>query len=242
MNDQINLDLISKLFAQIERAWLDHHDRKLVYQLSREHPELRSQLYEFFEDLVLGAEREPASDISEAETRAYEWLQSSGLDLAATAAEHEQFSRRTTTETPTLGFNRSEDPGNDLVRNETKRNDANQGTTWLDFLRRRTNLRLSDLAGALQNVTIEYFVMVSRHPNLVPEQAKMELAKVTEDRWGVPAHDSLQCLTTEHSVRRAASRTRPFEKEPATFEDILERSALTPQQRAFWLQYAKRKD
>jgi hypothetical protein len=240
MNDQINLDLRSKLFAQIERAWLDHHDRRLVYQLSQEHPEFRSQLYEFFEDLVLGPEEEPAQDVSDAETRVHEWLQSAGLALAVTAAEHVQFNRQT--ETPAVEVEGSEDSSNEVALNESRRTDAGEGKTWVDLLRRRTNLRLSDLAGALPNVTIEYLVMVSRHPSLVPQEVKSELAKCTEQRWGVPAHDSLQCLTTEHDVRRAASRTRPFTKEPASFEDILERSALAPEQRVFWLQYAKRKD
>ena len=79
-------DLLTELFGQIERAWIDHHDRMLVYELSEKHPEFRDQLYEFFEDLVLGPSNQFNREIEEAEDRVHKWLQSSGIEIAKAAA------------------------------------------------------------------------------------------------------------------------------------------------------------
>jgi hypothetical protein len=47
---------------------------------------------------------------------------------------------------------------------------------------------------------------------------------------------TFQYLIVEPKSVRAASRSQPFEREPETFEELLDRSALTKEQRFFWLQ------
>ena len=98
MMDQMNLDLLSQLFAQIERAWFDDHDRTLVHRLSEQHPEFREQLYEFFEDIVVEPERQPSRESLEAEKRVSEWLLSSGFDIGIGAAAQSRSSTTTSTD------------------------------------------------------------------------------------------------------------------------------------------------
>src|SRR5579862_7263990 len=86
MNEQINLDLFSELCAQLERAWQDHQDQSLVYELSGQFPQYSEYLHEFFEDLVLGPDVAPNKKISQAEDRVAEWLSASAFDIVVAAA------------------------------------------------------------------------------------------------------------------------------------------------------------
>jgi hypothetical protein len=230
----MNLDLLSQLFAQIERAWFDDHDRTLVHRLSEEHPEFREQLYEFFEDIVVEPERQPSPEISEAEERVSEWLLSSGLDIGIGAAAQSRSSTTTgIDETGGAPLSQTEHSAGDKPRSTPNKTTEN----WLIFLRRRTRQTVPCLTSGLQHVTTEYLALISRHPNVVPMRVKTQIAQDVERAWRIPVQESLDCLVGQPSERRAASRSRPFEKEPSTFEEILDRSAFTPEQKAYWLQY-----
>lgn len=235
MMDQMNLDLLSQLFARIERAWFDDHDRTLVHRLSEQHPEFREQLYEFFEDIVVEPERQPSRESLEAEKRVSEWLLSSGFDIGIGAAAQSRSSTTTSTDdTGAAPLSQTERPAGDKPRSTPNRTTEN----WLVFLRRRTKQTVPGLTSGLQHVTTEYLVLISRHPNVVPMRVKTRVAQDMERAWRIPVQESLDCLVGQPSERRAASRSRPFEKEPETFEEILDRSALTPEQKAYWLQYS----
>jgi hypothetical protein len=103
------------------------------------------------------------------------------------------------------------------------------------FLRQRTKQAVPTIAKRLTNVSTEYLILVSRHPSIVPTPVKKTLAKDIEHIWGIPCNDTFQYLIVERNSVRAASRSRPFEREPETFEELLDRSALTKEQRLFWL-------
>lgn len=235
MTEQINPELLSELFAQIERAWLDDGDRKLVYKLSEKYPHLREQLYEFFEDLVIEPERDPTVEMIKAEDRVNHWLRSSGINIAMAAAAQ---ARSLTTSSEALADSScspSEKPGKQQRGHVGPKARA---ANWLVFLRERTKQTLPDLTRPLQHVTTEYLVLLSRHPNIVPLGVKTQIARDVERVWGVSAHESFHYFAQQSSVVRAASRSRPFEKEPQTFDELLDRSALTADQKAFWRQYA----
>jgi hypothetical protein len=239
MNGQINHDFLAGLFAQIERAWLDRGDRKIVYQLSQEHPELRDELYEFFEDLVLGPGAVPSPEIYDSEERVHQWLQSSGLQIATTAATaHARSNERTGPAVSQQRVQPATGPGSDTKESASSSPEA-RSDTWLAFLRRRTNLKLADLSATLENVTTEYLALISRHPNVVPVQVRKKIAKDVEARLAIPCEESLSYLIAQPRVLRAASRPRPHEKEPTTFDELLDRAALTEDQRRYWLQCAR---
>ncbi len=228
-------ELLGQLFCEIERAWIDHRDRLLVYKLSERHPELRDQLYEFFEDLVLGPSYKVNRDIEVAEERVHQWLQSSGLDIAKAAAVQEWAMRVTSDPTSSSAATRlDEEIGVEkVVTGEGKTQ------TFLMFLRRRLRQTLPELAKSLPNVTTEFLVLVSRHPSLVPDQVKQTFAQLVEEHWRIPTKESFVYLAGEPRILRAASRSQPFENEPSSFQELLERANLKAEQKAFWLKLNK---
>jgi hypothetical protein len=231
MEAQFKTELMKQLFSEIEQAWRDRGDRTVVHRLAKEHPEFSAELQEFFKDLELGDTNEISSEVAEAEDRVAQWVRSSGLDLAIAAAKQERLRRPTTT--GSLAADPDARPESVASRQTLARAD-----TWIAFLRSRAQQRLSSLANSLPYVNVEYLVLVSRHPNIVPRNVCRLLATFVEKEWNVPAEESLAYLSTRGLVVRAASRPRPFEAEPANFEDLLNRSALTQEQKAFWMQCA----
>jgi hypothetical protein len=230
MADKISTELMNQLFSEIEHGWRNRKDRMIVYQLAQKHPDVRDDLYEFFEDLVLGDTDALSPKVAEAEERVARWIQSAGLDLATSAARRERF------HTPVTTSSQVNKPAELLTR--TTPQIATTHETWISFLRGRVKCGLPDLARALPNMTVEYLVLVSRYPDKVPRAVCKQLAAFVETRWHVPADESLKYLLTSQTVVvRAASRSTPFVDEPANFEALLSRAALSQTQRDFWLQY-----
>jgi hypothetical protein len=237
MNEQINLDFLSELCAQLERAWQDRQDRSLVYELSSQFPQYSEYLHEFFEDLVLGPDVAPNKKISEAEDRVAEWLSASAFDIVVAAAASAP-STTTTQQTRSAQALESRPQHDEKEKDENTSARGTASTSWQVFLRQRTKQKLPDLVRGLSNVTTEYLVLVSRHPSLVPLSVKARLAQEVERTWGVPVNESFSYLAHEPELRRAASRTRPFEREPETFEELLDRANLSKEQKAIWLRLA----
>lgn len=234
MTEKTNVELMNRLFGEIENAWRERKDRMVVYRLAQEHPTLRDELYEFFEDLVLGDSDEVSPDVADAEERVARWIQSSGLDIAVATARRERLHTPATT-TRRSGVN---EPSQHATRHQPQATPT--AATWISFLRQRVQCGLPDLAKALPNVTVEYLVLVSRHPDKVPRTVCNKLATFVETQWRVPAKESLRYLSTNQTlVVRAASRSSPFGQEPANFEDLLNRAALSQEQKNFWLQYVE---
>jgi hypothetical protein len=241
MKDQMNVDRLGELFAEIEQAWLDRGDCTIVYRLSDQHPEFREFLYEFFEDLVLGPEESPDSaKVVEAEDRLQQWLESTGFDIARQVAAQPGASSTTTVgseggASPAAWKAESKDDLNQDRASEVKPLGPSHTTNLLLFLRERTKLKIQMIAASLTNVTTEYLILISRHPNIVPAVVKKTLATNIEQVWGIAPSDSIQYLDKAPNVVRAASRSRPFTREPQTFEELLDRSELNQEQRSFWV-------
>ena len=235
MNETNDIDLLGRLLAEIERAWVDTKDHAAVYRLSREYPQFQDELHEFFGDLILGPEGEHGADVRTAEDNVHQWILASGLNIAK--AERSNALRTTTA--VSLETKQPLEAAAAGVAPESQRTPGS-ADTWVAFLRRHTQLKLTQLAAALPHVTTEYLVLVSRHPAVVPTSVKKELVGYTEEKFGIRRQDSLQYLTGERTFRRAASRSQPFDSEPATFKELLDRAALDPDQKEFWLSCAER--
>jgi hypothetical protein len=207
-------ELLTQLLAQIECAWTDGQDRTLVFKLAQQHPEFSEELHEFFADLVVDPAYpdEVTNRFLEAEDRVAEWLNQSGFDVASSvAASPKDTSTSVDAATPEYGSN------------------------LIMFLKRQTNNALPNIVRRLENMTSEYLILVSRHPQVVPERAKEFIAKQIEDVWGISFGDSFHFLTANPHAVRAASRSSPFGPEPRTFEELLKRSDLSKEQMSFWL-------
>lgn len=89
MEAQTKAQLMNKLFAQLEQGWRQRRDRSLVSRLAETHPELRDELYEFFEDLVVGDMGRVSNETADVEESVSKWIRSSGVDLAIASAKRE---------------------------------------------------------------------------------------------------------------------------------------------------------
>jgi hypothetical protein len=229
--NRINSDQLAQLLAKIERAWLDNGDRTLVYQLASAYPECSEELHEFFEDLVLHrTDRKKEDELAKTEDHLANWLNMSGFDIALSSAA----STNNETSTTTSGEVFSDDQ-----RVEVSKTTNDVKPTWIMFLRDRTKKPLPAIVKSLENVTTEYLILVSRHPQVVPQRAKECIAEKVERVWGISSQDSFHYLAERSHAIRAASRSRPFEQAPRTFEELLSRSALTKEQMLYWLQLNK---
>ena len=235
MKESRNIESLSELLAQVERAWFDNHDRMLIYTLGDEYPEFRDELFQFFEDLVLGSEKPANQDMLEVEERVHNWLQSTGLEIAEAAAVQEWAKRVTSAPTSSSAATSL----GDGAAVEKVSSGEGKTQTFLMFLRRRLGQKLPELAKSLPNVTTEFLVLVSRHPNLVPEQAKQTFAHFVEERWRIPVKETFAYMAGEPRILRAASRSKPFENEPSSFQELLERANLTAEQKTFWLKLSR---
>ncbi len=237
MTGNADRELFTVLCGQIERAWFDDHNRLLVYELVQKYPQFQDELYEFFEDLVLGPGI-PTPAVEEAEERVNQWLQSSSLEIARTAAA-EDWSRRITAGAKSSTVTDTVSNANEIAVTDNKPRTKNESESFQVFLRKRLKQRLVDLAESLPNVTTEYLVLISRHPGLLPEKVKQTLARYVEERWQVPIRESLTYLTGNPTALRAASRLQPYEKEPSNFQELLERAGMSTEQKSFWLKLTK---
>jgi len=236
MSEKMNLEVLAQLLAKVERAWIDNGDRTLIYQLAEQHPEYREHLYEFFEDLVLEPEKN-VGEFDQAEERLDRWIQSSGIDIARAAAIESRVSPPTTSDSPVQAASNAEAVPVSKKDDGIDPSPEAKVVTWVMFLRRRTRQGLPSIAKKLENVTTEYLVQVSRHPNIVPLGVRQRIAQAVEQEWGIKVHESFGFLTAAPSAVRAASRSRAFDREPNTFEELLARSALTQEQISFWLTF-----
>jgi hypothetical protein len=239
MMHEYDSDKLADLFAQIERAWLDLGDRQVVRILSEQHPELSEELYEFFAELVLGSD-ESNDKFAKAEERVDDWLTNSAFEIAKAAT----IQSRSMMQTTSGASKEAKSEGGEATVLERDLGTCSQtglaeGKSWIVCLKTRTKQTLPCLASKLTNVTTEYLVLVSRHPSIVPNDVKTCIAEEVRRAWGVPVKESFECLRHDPEIRRAASRAQPFTDDPKTFPELLDRTSLSPEQKAFWLQRAK---
>ena len=130
---------------EVAAIGIHHRDRTLVYRLAEKHPELREELYEFFEDLILGDSADVVPAIAEAEDRVAQWIRSSGVDVAIAAAKQKR--HRTTTEPSRASFDGGV-RGVEETANAAQKKPAS-ADTWIAFLRQRVHQLLPDIAKAL---------------------------------------------------------------------------------------------
>ena len=107
------------------------------------------------------------------------------------------------------------------------------------FLRQRMGKKLPDLAQSLPNMSTEFLVLISRHPGLLPERVKQAFARLVEEHCQIPTTEFFIYLTGEPQILRAALRSQPFENEPASFQELLDRANLDVDQKTFWLDLMK---
>jgi len=105
---------------------------------------------------------------------------------------------------------------------------------FLIALRDSTRLPSSTIAEALE-VPVPFLSMVTRHPNAVPTRWRQELARRAEQRLEIDPETVLQSFSSPFQFDRAAWRETPYTADTVQhYQDILERSDMTPEMRQFW--------
>ena len=97
---------------------------------------------------------------------------------------------------------------------------------------------------SLQEVSVRlelnpaFLLDLSDHSSLVPHGARREIARRADVALKVAASKTLSAFDRSDSanVRKAASRTTPFERQTITYEEIVKRSKLAEDQKRFWLE------
>lgn len=226
-------DLLDELLIQVDRLWRDHADKGKVDDFIHCHPEFSAEIQEFVADLVESDDPVDA-EFQNAEDGVYQWLRTRGVDEALAAAARV---RRQLTPPTTQGSNAD--------RGAAERDQVHQSSSepWLTFLGRRLGRKKTELAASLPNVTLEFLILVSRYPHLVPNRVKGMLSRSVQERFGVPAEESLEHLLGPKVVlKRAASRRGPGGGPPESFDQLLERGALDRAATLFWRECAQGQD
>jgi len=228
-------DLLTSLLAELEHAWLDRGERTAIERMISEHPEFETDLREFWSCLFDSRDTDVEPEFLQAESTVYNWLLHKGIaeTLLEAATVRRQTMHATTVERETQNIDETD-------AEHAKCLDQQKSDSWITLLYRRSGRKRNEIAATLPNVTLEFLVLVSRYPDVIPFLVKAKLAESAQQSLGIPVNESLQCLSSNTPpMRRAASRSRPADRPPQTFEDILERAAFDEAARAFWRNYGE---
>lgn len=224
-------DVLASLLVDIERAWTDRGERPAIERLIALHPEFAEDLREFSSYLFDAEDADIEPAFLKAESAVNDWLRNGGIDAALSSAA--AACRQSTTtiivecKAPTAGSVKTE--------SEKRPSENELSDSWITFLYHRTGRQRTEIASILPNMTLEFLSLVSRYPDVIPLLVKTTLAESVQRSLGVPAEESLECLSCgAQYMKRAASRRMPADQPPRTFEDILERAAFNDTARAFW--------
>ena len=101
-------------------------------------------------------------------------------------------------------------------------------------LREHTQLAPSAIAEAM-DVPVTFLSVLSRYPTAVPETWRQELANRAERQLDMDPHLVLDAFTEPLPYELAASRDTPYVSDAVQgYEDLLERSGLSPEAKPFW--------
>jgi len=226
-----DLNLLEHLCGEIESAWRERKDRALVQKLSIAHPDLRDELYDFFEALVFGSRQRSAKEAA-AEGRIEMWLREVGVAAALAAASEEPPITTTEVREPVTGT-----PAPDAAPKDVNA-EVDPPRNWVLFLRTATGKNVGEIAADLPHASGEFLTLVGRYPGVVPGSVKRELAARLRERFDIDEAEVHARLSETQGMLRAASRDRPFSAAPATFLELLSRSALSGDQQNYWRRLA----
>jgi hypothetical protein len=101
-------------------------------------------------------------------------------------------------------------------------------------LREHTQLAPSAIAEAM-DVPVTFLSVLSRYPTAVPERWRQELAHRAQRQLDMEPHVVLDAFATPLLYELAASRDTPYASDAVRgYEELLERSGLSPEARPFW--------
>jgi hypothetical protein len=204
-----NEPTLASLLAQIETAWEERGDTRLVEKLADEHPHFAEGLFAFF-DAILSEDEELPPGVGAAAVRdTMEWLKEEhaiargGSAPAETAAE------------PASGPS----PPQDL----------------LGLLCGETGKSPTAVAAEMEDTTLGLIMMFARYPELVPSGPRRAFARRAHRAHQVSRNTITRKFEETSQFARAASRSGAYSTDPTSYEELLNRAGLSSELRAFWL-------
>lgn len=210
---------LAGLLRQIEQAWYEQPDYRLVDKLAAENPMLAKELYEFFA-LVVKSRREYGErrpELAEDSKRTRGWLEREGFAIAAAARRgaHTTTTGEEMTATPTEAA-------------------APSPASFIATLKKLTGeTSLKTLASEL-DIPPQFLVLVSEHSETLTPDARSELVeRATRNRKIAPEILSESLSGGQYQV--AASRDTPIQKGTLTYEQLVKRAKMDKASEEFWL-------
>jgi hypothetical protein len=229
----IDQGLLERLCAEIEAAWEERRDYRVLHHLAREHPYLSDELYDFFALLTSDDDPDlPPALAQRAGARTREWLEGGAYNRIVQEARAER--RRTPTPatpapaTPPVSADGSQESEG-----------ASAPRSLIGFLQRRTQQAPMAIAARIPHASVEFLTWLGRHPDLANGPVRRTLAREIEGTWTIPQQETLVELDRPAELQRAASRHGAYGPPPGSFRELLRRTGLSPADQRYWLRVAE---
>lgn len=221
-------ELLYRLTEEIERAWNERRDYEIVHRLADEHPELATELYEFFADVFEADDQvdRQRPERAEMDASVVAWLREEGYALGA--ASFDAPGREATT-TP---FSLSEG-----CSDSTTNSPAVPGESFVGYLRRTTDESVERLAADI-DITQEFLIGLSDNGAIVPPRARSEVCRrvMRVHRLDEKTLLSVLAQSGQTPMAKAASRQRAYASKKLTYADIVRWSNMDDIRQRFWLE------
>jgi hypothetical protein len=219
MESEMHEERLAGLLRQIEHAWYEQPDYRLVDKLAAENPTLAKELYEFFA-LVVKSRREYGErrpELADDSKRTRSWLEREGFAIAAAVRRGAQ---STTT-------------GEEATATPTEAA-APSPASFIATLKKLTGETSLNTLAAELDIPPQFLVLVSEHSEALTPGARTELVeRATRKRKIAPAILS-ESLSGGH-FQLAASRDTPIQQGTLTYEQLVKRAKMDKAVEEFWL-------
>jgi hypothetical protein len=220
MESDMREEPLTALLRQIEMAWYEQPDYRLVDKLAAENPTLAKELYEFFA-LVVKSRREYGKrrpELAEDSKRTRDWLEREGFAIAAASRRGAQ--------TTTTGEKATATPAEAAK--------APPPASFVATLKKLTGETSLNALAAELDITPQFLVLVSEHSEVLTTAARTELVeRATRKRKIAPAIVSESLSGGQ--FRLAASRDTPIQQGTLTYEQLVKRAKMGTAAEKFWL-------
>lgn len=215
---------LETLLEQVAAAWEMNRDYEVVQDLAEDYPEHKDQLYDFLDLLVEAELIGPPSEeeIRQIKRTVRERLKERGIELPDDEDEAEE----------------SDDPPPrlPLVPNPAIPGEA---TSFLDYAVLESGKPPSEVEKVLE-VDASFLDDVNTYPNIVPLPVREDIIHRAVAALGLDEEHSRYMLTeVDPRYSMAASRDEAYDEETPTFEEIVDRSLMSDEQKAYWKASAK---
>jgi hypothetical protein len=209
---------LAGLFRQIELAWYERPDYRLVDKLATDNPTLAKELYEFFA-LVVKSRREYGRrrpELAEDSKRTRDWLEREGFAVAAVARRGAQCTTTGDEATPTEAAN------------------APSPASFVATLKKLTGEASLSVLAAELDLAPQFLVLVSEHSKALTLGARTELVERASRKCKI-APTILSESLSGGQFQLAASRNTPIRQGTLTYEQLVKRAKMDKAAEEFWL-------